>query len=49
MRTQFPLRLAYAFTYNRSQGQTLNKVLLDCRIPSFEHGHLYVAMSRHRD
>ena len=49
MRCQFPLRLAYAFTYNRSQGQTLHKVLLDSRIPPFEHGHLYVALSRHRD
>ena len=49
MRCQFPLRLAYAFTYNRSQGQTLHKVLLDTRVPPFEHGHLYVAMSRHRN
>ena len=29
MRCQFPVRLAYAFTYNRAQGQTLHKVLLD--------------------
>ena len=49
MRVRFPLRLTYAFTYNRAQGQTLHKVLLDSRIPPFEHGHLYVAMSRHRD
>ena len=48
MRTQFPLRLAYAFTYNKAQGQTLHKVLLDCRKAPFEHGHLYVAMTRHR-
>jgi hypothetical protein len=44
MRCQFPLRLAYAFTYNKAQGQTLHKILLDCRKPPFEHGHLYVAM-----
>ena len=49
MRCQFPVRLAYAFTYNRAQGQTLHKVLLDARVPPFEHGHLYVAMSRHRN
>lgn len=49
MRCQFPLRLAYALTYNRAQGQTLHKVLLDARVPPFEHGHLYVAMSRHRN
>ena len=48
MRCQFPLRLAYCFTYNRAQGQTLHKVLLDATFPPFEHGHLYVAMSRHR-
>ncbi len=28
-RRQFPLRLAYAMTYNKSQSQTLSKVLLD--------------------
>ena len=49
MRRQFPLRLAYSFNYNRAQGQTLHKVLLDARVPHFEHGHLYVAMSRHRN
>ena len=49
IRCQYPLRLAYSFTYNRSQGQTLHKVLLDCTIAPFEHGHLYVACSRHRD
>jgi ATP-dependent DNA helicase PIF1 len=49
IRCQFPLRLAYSFTYNRSQSQTLHKVLLDSRIPPFEHGHLYVALSRHRN
>ncbi len=28
-RKQFPLRLAYAMTYNKSQSQTLSKILLD--------------------
>ena len=51
MRTQFPLRLAYCMTYNKSQGQELQAVLVDLRRPPFTHGHLYVALSRvrHRD
>jgi len=48
-RLQFPLRLAYAMTYNKSQSQTLQKVLLDITQPPFSHGQLYVAMSRVRD
>ncbi len=49
LRRQFPLRLAYAMTYNKSQSQTLQKVLLDVICPPFMHGHLYVAMSRVRN
>jgi hypothetical protein len=45
-RVQFPLRLAYCMTYNKSQGQTLQRVLLDVSNPPFAHGHLYVALSR---
>src|SRR3546814_3889109 len=48
MRTQFPLRLAYCMTYNKSQGQELQAVLVDLRKPPFTHGHLYVALSRVR-
>src|SRR3546814_14077653 len=33
MRTQFPLRLAYCMTYNKSQGQELQSVLMDLRKP----------------
>ena len=46
IRTQFPLRLAYSLTMNKSQGQELERALLDVTIPPFVHGHLYVALSR---
>ena len=46
-RKQFPLRLAYAGTVHRFQGDTVHEQLLvDCRIPSFAHGQLSVAISR---
>jgi ATP-dependent DNA helicase PIF1 len=48
-RTQFPLRLAFAMTINKAQGQTLKHVGLDLREPVFTHGQLYVALSRVRD
>ena len=46
VRTQFPLRRAFALTYNKSQQQTLMKVLLDVRSHLFNHGSLYVGLSR---
>ena len=49
LRTQFPLRLAYCLTYNKSQGQTCDKLILDTTYPPFSHGHFYVAMTRCRD
>jgi hypothetical protein len=48
LRKQFPLRLAYSMTYNKSQGQELKKCLVDIRSPPFVHGHLYVSLSRIR-
>ena len=46
-RVQFPLRLAYAITANKSQGQTLTgNIVLDLRRPSFAPGQLYVAFTR---
>jgi ATP-dependent DNA helicase PIF1 len=45
-RLQFPLCLAYAITYNKSQSQSLFKVLLDITSPPFSHRQLYVALSR---
>ncbi|KAH9392025.1 hypothetical protein TYRP_022296 [Tyrophagus putrescentiae] len=45
-RKQFPLRLSFAMTINKSQGQTFDKVGLCLERPVFSHGQLYVAMSR---
>ena len=46
VREQFPVRRAYAITFNKSQGQTLEKVILDLRSLLFAHGYLYVGLSR---
>lgn len=45
-RLQFPIRLAFAITINKSQGQTLKTVGLNLEKPCFTHGQLYVACSR---
>jgi ATP-dependent DNA helicase PIF1 len=45
-RKQFPLRLAYAMTINKSQGQTLSHVGLHFAIDIFLHGQFYVVFSR---
>jgi hypothetical protein len=45
-RHQFPVRLAFSMTINKSQGQSVSRVGLDLRIPVFSHGQLYVALSR---
>ena len=47
-RMQFPLRLAYAVTINKSQGQSYDWVLVVLTIQCFAHGQAYVALSRSR-
>ncbi|RFU23627.1 hypothetical protein B7463_g12712, partial [Scytalidium lignicola] len=43
---QFPLRVCFAMTVNKSQGQSFDRVGLDLRLPVFTHGQFYVAVSR---
>ena len=45
-RRQFPVKLAFAISINKAQGQSLKYVGLDLRVPVFSHGQLYVALSR---
>ena len=45
-RLQFPVKLAFAMTINKSQGQTFNRASVWLEKSVFTHGQLYVAASR---
>lgn len=45
-RLQFPVRLAFTMTINKSQGQSLEVCGINLEFPCFSHGQLYVACSR---
>jgi len=44
--TQYPLKLAWAVTIHKSQGQTFERVIIDVGWGTFSHGQMYVALSR---
>lgn len=48
-RRQFPVKVCFALTINKAQGQTFNKVGIYLETPVFSHGQLYVAFSRARN
>jgi len=45
-RLQFPVRLSFAMSINKSQGQTMKVVGLQLQEDCFAHGQLYVGCSR---
>ncbi|GBP68489.1 ATP-dependent DNA helicase PIF1 [Eumeta japonica] len=47
-RLQFPVRLAFAMTINKSQGQSLEVCGINLEFPCFAHGQLYVAFARRK-
>ena len=48
-RRQFPIRLGFAMTINKAQGQSVSIVGINLSTPAFAHGQLYVALSRATD
>ena len=45
-RLQFPVRLAFAMSINKAQGQSLKVAGISLESPCFSHGQLYVGCSR---
>jgi len=45
-RLQFPVKVAFAMTINKAQGQSLKVTGINLESPCFSHGQLYVACSR---
>ena len=45
-RVQLPLKLSFAMTINKSQGQSFRRVGLDLRQGVFTHGQLYVLSTK---
>ena len=48
-RKQFPIRVCFAMTINKSQGQSLGRVGVYLNPEVFAHGQLYVSLSRTTD
>ena len=45
-KTQIPLQLAFALSFHKAQGSTLEYVIIDIGREVFEYGQTYVALSR---
>ena len=48
-RLQFPVRLTFAMTINKLQGQSLEVCGINLEFPCFAHGQLKTLYSRHTD
>ncbi len=43
---QYPIKLAWAITIHKSQGQTFDNIVIDLGSGAFTHGQVYVGLSR---